>query len=55
MDDQKKLIVDGNAFYELDMECMNRKRNHREGGKSDKNQKVTASPRKPMPRGRMEN
>lgn len=55
MSDQKKLIVDGNAFYELDMECINRKRNHREGGKEDKNPKGTASPQKSMPHGGMEN
>lgn len=54
MSDHKKLIVDGNAFYELDMDCVNRKRNQRDGNRTDKNQKNHVSPRKPISRGMIE-
>lgn len=50
MSDQKKLIVDGNAFYELDMDCMNRKRNRRDGSRTDKDQKSNVGPRKSVSR-----
>ncbi|MDC7287163.1 hypothetical protein NXH76_05075 [Blautia schinkii] len=40
MDEKKeKLIIDGNAFYELDLECLEVKRRAREEAEKRKRQK----------------
>ncbi len=47
MDDKnRKLMIDGNAFYEIDLECMCRKKH----GESCQNQKQKGAGKKQKPR-----
>lgn len=46
MSDREKLIIDGNAFYELDMDCVNRNRRQRGCSVVDKKTKNNPGPRK---------
>lgn len=38
-DKKRKLIIDGNAFYELDLECMRQKERQRENMKQNSQKK----------------
>lgn len=37
--EQQKLVIEGNAFYELDLECLRRKKARQEEAKKKKQQR----------------